>query len=96
MEYKELVQVTEKTLSITAEGKTKDESLSKAISILRKKIYSEVSGQILKMDPLSISIEKEENKQVTEKFLFLFAPREKSSYKITYKIKVKVSYVAPL
>lgn len=96
MEKKELLQIIEKTLTVTAEGKTNDETLSNAIKILRKKVYGEVSGQILKMDPLSIVIEKEETKKITEKFLFLFAAREKTNFKTTFNIKVRISYVAPL
>lgn len=96
MEKKELLQTVERSISITASGKTKDETLTKAIGILRKKIYGEVKGQILKMEPLSIVIEKEENHQFTEKFLFLFAPRDKTTFKVTYNIKVKISFVPPL
>ncbi|MCH4887917.1 DUF4312 family protein [Acidaminobacter sp. JC074] len=96
MEKKELLQTVEKTLVITASGKTKDETLTKAIGILRKKVYGEVKGQILKMDPLSIVIDSEETQKFTEKFLFLFAPRDKETYKVTYSIKVKINYVAPL
>ena len=96
MDSKELLQTIEKTISVTADGKTKDETLSKAISILRKKVYGEVKGQILKMDPLSIIIANEERSHITEKFLFLFAPREKQTFKITYSIKVRISYVAAL
>lgn len=96
MENKELLQTIEKTLSVTGEGRTKDESLTKAITVLRKKVYGEVKGQILKMEPLSIVIEKESSKTFTEKFLFLFAAREKASFEITYSIKVRISYVAPL
>lgn len=96
MESKQLLKHLEKEINIKTSGKTKDEVLAKAIGLLRKQVYKEVDGLILRMEPLEVYVLNDEKKVEIEKFLFFFMPREKVQYDMEFKIKVLISYVNTL
>lgn len=87
------LQIEIKTLIIESSGKTKEEALGKAFSIFRKKIQNEVSGMILKIEPLETYLLSVKEEKKVEKFLELFMPREKIKYFIEIEIKCEVKYM---
>jgi len=96
MESNQLLKHLEREIIIKVDGKTKNEALTKAVALLRKQIYKEVDGLILRMEPLEIYVLNEEKKIEIEKFLFFFMPREKVQYFMEFKIKVHIGYVNSL
>lgn len=93
MKSKQILKHLDKDIIIKASGKTKNEALTRAVAELRKQVYKEVDGLILKMDPSEVYILNEEKKVEIEKFLFFFMPREKVQYFMEFEIKVHISYV---
>ena len=82
-----------KSMKIKDSGKTKEEVLGKIFASFRSKGQTEITGVIVKLEPLEtylIDI-REENK--IEKFLELFMPREKTIYHIEMEIEYEVKYI---
>lgn len=96
MESNQLLKHLVKEIVIKANGKTKNDALTKAVTILRKQVYGEIDGLIMHMEPLEIYILKEEKKTSIEKFLFFFMPKEKIEYLMEFKMKVRIGYVNSL
>lgn len=94
MESKQILKHLEKEIFIKGSGKTKNEALTKAVTGLRKQVYKEIDGIILRMEPLEVYVLNEEKKTDIEKFLFFFMPREKVQYFMEFKIKVEISFVS--
>lgn len=93
VERKSVIIQEKVTMTITESGKSKDDAVGKIFSKLRKKMYSEVPGPIIQMEPDEVFIDNIEVKKYTERFLFLFMPREKEEIKLTATIVVNVKYL---
>jgi uncharacterized protein (TIGR03578 family) len=83
----------EVTITLNASGKTKTEAVGNIFSQLRKSIYKEVPGIVVQMEPRNFFVDNIDVKKYTERFLFLFMPREKEEVKLTATIIVNVKYV---
>ena len=93
MERKNSLVETEVTITLSATGKSKDDAMGKIFSNLRKDIYKKVSGIVIQMEPKDVFIDKVDEKKYTERFMFLFMPREKEEVKLTATIVVNVKYI---
>ncbi len=80
-------------LTISAQGKSKSDAMAKIFSILRKDVYSQVSGIIIHMEPKDVFINEVKVKKIKERFMFIFMPREKEEVSIKATIKVSVKYI---
>lgn len=83
----------EVTITLSAAGKSKTEAVGNIFSVLRKSVYKEVPGIVVQMEPKDFFVDKIDVKKYTERFLFLFMPREKEEVKLTATIVVNVKYV---
>lgn len=81
------------TLTLTAEGKSKEDAVDNIFALLRKNMYKEVPGPLIHMEPSEFYIDDIEVKKFTEKFMFFFMPREKEEIKLTATIVVNVRYL---
>jgi uncharacterized protein (TIGR03578 family) len=88
-----IMKSTIKDIVIEATGKSMEEAYGDVFRTLRKKVYSEIKGLILHMEPTAVYVLKEEIKEYTEKFLFIFMPRQKKDYKLTVKVTVDIRYI---
>ena len=93
MERKNSLVETEVTITLSATGKSKDDAMGKIFSNLRKDIYKKVSGIVIQMEPKDVFSDKVDEKKYTERFMFLFMPREKEEVKLTATIVVNVKYI---
>lgn len=93
MERKSSLIETEVTITLSATGKSKDDAAGKIFSDLKREIYKKVSGIVIQMEPKDVFIDKVDEKKYTERFLFLFMPREKKIVKLTASIVVNVKYI---
>jgi len=93
MERKSSLIEIEETITLSATGKSKDDAVGKIFSNLKKEIYKKVPGIVIQMEPKDVFIDKVEEKKYTEKFLFLFMPREKKVVMLTASIVVNVKYI---
>ncbi|MDF2881371.1 MAG: hypothetical protein K0R54_1928 [Clostridiaceae bacterium] len=83
----------EVTITLSAAGKNKTEAVGNIFSLLRKGIYKEVPGIVVQMEPINFFVDNIDVKKYTERFLFLFMPREKEEVKLTATVVVSVKYV---
>lgn len=88
-----LMQEDEITISLDGTGKSKNEALGNVFSKLRKDIYDKVDGYILYMEPKQVFMDKCDVKKYTERFMFIFMPREKEEVCLKVTIVVKVKYI---
>ncbi|MBE6083320.1 DUF4312 family protein [Acidilutibacter cellobiosedens] len=93
MEKRQCMKEVEKNLTITAQGNSIKTAYGNIFSILRKKVYSEVEGLIIYMEPLNVYELEVKKHSYTEKFLGLFMPREKNNCEVTAEIVVKIKYI---
>lgn len=93
MDKRQCMKEVEKSLIIESQGNSMEIVYGNIFSILRKRVYDEVDGLIIHMEPLNV-YELEVNKEsYIEKFLGLFMPREKVNYKVKAEIVVKIKYI---
>lgn len=83
----------EKNLIIESEGDSKEKVYGNIFSILRKKVYDEVDGLIIHMEPLEVYELDVKELTRNEKFLGLFMHREKVKFNIKVEIVVKIKYI---
>ena len=93
MERKSSLIETQVTITLSATGKSKDDAVGKIFANLKKEIYKKVSGILIQMEPKDVFIDKIDEKEYTEKFLFLFMPRKKKEVRLTASIVVNVKYI---
>ena len=82
-----------KTMKIKDSGKTKEEALGKIFTSFRRKVQTEITGVIVKLEPLETYLIDIEEEKKTERFLELFMPREKTIYHIEMEIEYDVKYI---
>lgn len=95
MSQDNMMKLITKDIIVEASGKSKEDAYGNVFRILRKKVYDELKGLILHMEPIAVYELEEQVKEYTEKFLFLFMPRQKKEYKVKVKITVEIKYIEP-
>lgn len=81
-----ITEEKEITLLVKGNGDTKEKALSAAFSGIKQS----VSGIPLRIEPLDVEIVKAVEEQYTERFLFLFFKRTRSTFYIELNVKVHV------
>ncbi|MCL5039265.1 MAG: DUF4312 family protein [Firmicutes bacterium] len=85
--------VKEIQLTLEKDGRTKEEALSRVFHDLRQEIYGMVPGSLIYMEPLEVKIENISVETWTERFLWVFMPRERRRYILKVRLTVLVKYV---
>ncbi len=78
---------------VSGRGNTRIQAFQKAFSKMRKEMNDLNLGYIIHAQPLDVKIENEMEVKYTEKFMFFFLPREKSTFEISLNIKVNIKYM---
>lgn len=82
----------ERSVVVTGKGKTKEEAIANAFTSFRKQLQGEI-GTIVKLEPLEVYILNEDVETEVEKFLWIFMPREKSTYTLEMEIEFQIKYI---
>ncbi|MDU1909672.1 DUF4312 family protein [Fusobacterium sp.] len=82
-----------KNMKIKDSGKTKEEVLGKIFASFRRKVQTETIGVIVKLEPIETYLINIEEEKITERFLELFMPREKTVYHIEMEIEYEIKYI---
>ena len=90
---KQLLEETEHEMTITMTGSSLENAVSNVFQVMRKQIFEDIKHPIIQMEAKEVYFQDVKLKKETEKFLFLFMPREKTYFTITAKIIVKVKYL---
>lgn len=85
----------ETVVEITGKGQTKQEAISRALSLIQKQLFAETDSLLIKVEPLAVEVIDAIQKRYTERFLFLFLPREKVTYQVTLRVKVGLKTLDP-
>ncbi len=93
MPEKNILKQTTRDFDLVGEGKSIEEAYNNIFSLVRSEVYSAVPGVVIQMEPKEVYLLSKEEKKVTEKFLFLFLPREKSRWTIKVKLVVTIKYI---
>ncbi|MDY6867405.1 MAG: DUF4312 family protein [Chloroflexota bacterium] len=93
MTDKNILIGTTRSFDLTGEGKSLEEVYNRIFSMVRSKVYDAVPGVIIQMEPKEVYLVSMEEEKVTEKFLFLFLPREKTNWTVKVKLVVDIKYI---
>ncbi len=78
---------------LTGKGKNEREVYEQIFSQFKVEIYKQVKGVLLQMEPEEVYVLSTDVKKYTEKFLFLFLPREKQEITVKVKLIVSIKYI---
>lgn len=90
---RQLLEETEHEMVITMSGNSLDDAVGNLFQVMRKQIFEDIRHPIIHMEAKAVYFEDVKVKKETERFLFLFMPREKQYFTITAKIIVDVKYL---
>ena len=78
---------------LTGKGKNEREAYEQIFSQFKVEIYKQVNGVLLQMEPEEVYVLSTDVKKYTEKFLFIFLPREKQEITVKVKLIVSIKYI---
>lgn len=90
---KQLLKEMNHELVVTASGDSLKDVTGKLFQSMRKQIFMDIQQPIIQMEAEEVFFQKVEAKTMTEHFLFVFWPREKTTYTVIARIVVKVKYL---
>lgn len=93
MKDRQLLEETKHEVVVKANGTSLEDTVGKLFQIMRKQIFQEFGKPIIQMEAQEVYFENVDVHRTTEKFMFLFWPREKVDYTITARIVVNVKYL---
>jgi uncharacterized protein (TIGR03578 family) len=93
MENNNILVETTREFELIGKGRTIEETYNNIFTMVRSKVYDAVPGVILQMEPKEVYLISKEEEVKTEKFLFLFLPREKRNWTIKVKLLVEIKYI---
>ena len=90
---RQLLEEKEHEMTVTMMGDSLESAVGNLFQAMRKQIFTEIGHPIIQMETTAVYFENVKLKRETERFLFLFMPREKVYFTITARIIVKVKYL---
>lgn len=68
---------------------SKEDAVNTAFRNLRSEIAKKDNSMIVYMKPIAVTVKELDEQEYTEKFLFLFMPRQKSRVSVTLAVTVE-------
>lgn len=90
---RQLLEEKEHEMTITMSGDSLESAVGNLFQAMRKQVFEEIGHPIIQMETSAVYFQNVKLKRETERFLFLFMPREKIYFTITARIIVKVKYL---
>ena len=78
---------------VIGKGETYEAVLEDAFKQLRIECNNKITGSIISLNTISVSLVHTEKVSKKERFLYLFFPRERVSHVLTLNIEVEVKYI---
>lgn len=82
-----------KEIVVSGDGSNLNEAVGSIFQTMRKQIFIEFDKPIIHLEAKEVYFEEMKIDKKTEKFLFIFMPREKQYFTITARIVVEVKYI---
>lgn len=92
-EGKQLLITTEHDVIVTTSGDSMEKAVGNLFQVMRKQVFQEIGRPIVQMEAKEVYFQDVKVRKDTEKFLFLFMPRERTQVGITAKITVCLKYL---
>ena len=90
---KQLLEEMEHEMILTMTGGSLENAVGNLFQLMRKQIFQEISYPIVQMEAKEVYFDEVQVQKETERFMFLFMPREKMTFTITARIVVRVKYL---
>lgn len=90
---RQLLAEKDHEMVITMSGDSLENAVGNLFQVMRKQIFEQIGHPIIHMEAKEVYFQDVKVKKETERFLFLFMPREKQYFTITAKIVVTVKYL---
>lgn len=90
---RQLLEEKEHEITVTMTGDSLESAVGNLFQAMRKQIFAEIGHPIIQMETTAVYFQNVKLKRETERFLFLFMPREKVYFTITARIVVKVKFL---
>ncbi|WYJ90094.1 hypothetical protein A5888_001822 [Enterococcus sp. 9E7_DIV0242] len=90
------VSATKKTsqiVKVSGKGENKAAAFSSALSNVSKQILKESTDVLLRIEPKDVDILSATEKNYTERFLFFFFPRKRTTYEVELNVEVEISMI---
>lgn len=94
MDSTQLLKNAKKEIGVTIQGSSYDEAVSKIFIQTREEVYKLLDGRpLINLKAQEVYFEDVKVDRTTERFLFLFWPREKIHYTIKSKVVIVIDYL---
>lgn len=80
-------------MTIKMTGSSLENAVANLFQVMRKQIFEEIPHPIVQMEASEVYFQEVQVQKETERFMFLFMPREKKYFTITAKVVVRVKYL---
>ena len=93
LQGKQLLVEKEHEMTIKMTGDSLESAVGNLFQVMRKQVFDEIKHPIIQMESSEVYFEEVQLTHKTERFLFLFWPRQKTYFTITARIIVKIKYL---
>jgi len=84
-------KVIETKVRIEGKGDSKERALNTALGNIQKKVMKDYKGNmIIRIEPVNVDVIEAMETSYIERFLFVFAPRKRSKYRVVLDVDVKL------
>lgn len=84
---------TSQIVKVSGKGENKAAAFASALSNVSKKVLKESTDVLLRIEPKDVEILSAVKKNYTERFLFFFFPRKRTTYEVELSVEVEISLI---
>ncbi|WP_413524602.1 DUF4312 family protein [Carnobacterium divergens] len=80
-------------IRVEGTGKEKTQAFASALNRIHTKVLKESNEVVLRIEPLDVQVLVAEEETFIEKFLFLFLPRTRVTYRVVLNVEIEVTLI---
>ncbi|SBO17220.1 DUF4312 family protein [Carnobacterium divergens] len=80
-------------IRVEGTGKEKKQAFASALNRIHTKVLKESNEVVLRIESLDVQVLVAEEETFTEKFLFLFLPRTRVTYRVVLNVEIEVTLI---
>lgn len=80
-------------IRVEGAGKEKTQAFASALNSIHTKVLKESNEVVLRIEPLDVQVLVAEEETFIEKFLFLFLPRTRVTYRVVLNVEIEVTLI---
>ena len=90
---RQLLASERREVTVSAVGDSMNDVVGKLFQRMRTKVFEDASTPVIRLQAEEVWFDDVQVKEETERFLFLFWPRQKRTYTVQARITVTVEYL---